>query len=98
MKNKNHLKKMTDTRSGEQASIQIGVMGEIIDLEMGNFSLPDGQCFNIKNDSDQPVQLTVQLAGMEEFITTTFYVGWNPEIVKVVRMGSTTNDSLMWGY
>ncbi|PDP62346.1 hypothetical protein CLI79_03490 [Porphyromonas gingivalis] len=91
---------MMDSRSGEQASIQIGKIGEIKGLENGDFSLPDGQCFNLKNDGVSAVELTVQLAGMEEgdFVTTRFDVGWNPEIIKVVRQTSQPSGSLKWGY
>lgn len=93
-------KKIMDSRSGEQASIQIGKIGEIKGLENGDFSLPDGQCFNLKNDGVSAVELTVQLAGMEEgdFVTTRFDVGWNPEIIKVVRQTSQPSGSLKWGY
>lgn len=52
-----------NTRSGESVSAQIGKMG-VIDLANGNFSLSDGQPFNIKNDSTSPVKLSVQLAGI----------------------------------
>lgn len=89
-----------DSRSGEQASIQIGKIGEIKGLENGDFSLLDGMCFNLKNDGTTPVELTVQLAEMEEgdFVTTRFDVGWNPEIIKVVRQTSQPSGSLKWGY
>ena len=91
---------MTDSRSGEQASIQIGRMGEITGLQAGDFSLPDGQCFNLKNDGLMAVELSVQLAGMEagSFITTRFDVGWNPEIIKAVKQTSQPNTNLKWGY
>ena len=91
---------MTTTRSGCQVSEQIGKMGAINTLQNGKFSLPDGQIFNIKNDGDEAVQLEVQLAGMDdnEFITTTFEVGWNPEIVKAIKSESVENLDLKWGY
>lgn len=88
-----------NTRSGESVSAQIGKMG-VIDLANGNFSLSDGQPFNIKNDSTSPVKLSVQLAGMEEgtFVETTFEIGWNPEIVRVVKATSLSGMNLKWGY
>lgn len=58
-----------NTRSGESVSAQIGKMG-VIDLANGNFSLSDGQPFNIKNDSTSPVKLSVQLAGMDDGISS----------------------------
>lgn len=48
---------MSETRSGETVSAQIGKMGAIDNLNNADFSLPDGQCFNIKNDGTQPVKL-----------------------------------------
>ena len=45
---------MSETRSGEIVSAQIGKMGAIDNLANADFSLPDGQCFNIKNDGTQP--------------------------------------------
>ena len=88
------------TRSGEGVSAQIGKMGAITGLADGNFSLADGQCFNIKNDGTQPVKLSVQLAGMSDgdFIETQFDCGWNPEIVKAVRQTSLSGINLKWGY
>ncbi|OQA66922.1 MAG: hypothetical protein BWY38_01632 [Ignavibacteria bacterium ADurb.Bin266] len=81
-------------------SAQIGKMGAITNLVNENFSLDDGQCFNVKNDGIQPVALYVQLAGMQDgdFIETNFDIGWNPEIVKVVKQTSLSNIKLKWGY
>ena len=76
---------MDTTRSGEQVSAQIAKMG-VVTLTDDGFSLPDGQCFNIKNDGIAAVTLSVQLAGMSDgdFIETQFEIGWNPEIVKAI--------------
>lgn len=91
---------MNETRSGEHVSAQIGKMGTIDNLNKANFALPDGQCFNIKNDGTQPVTLSVQLAGMEDgdFIETQFDCGWNPEIVKTVEQTSLSSINLKWGF
>ncbi len=91
---------MNETRSGEMVSAQIGKMGLIDELESKDFSLSDGQCFNIKNDGTHPVELEVQLAGMEKgkFVKTYFDVGWNPEIVKVVKKDSQPSINIKWGY
>lgn len=88
------------TRSGEMVSAQIGKMGTIDNLTSENFQLADGQCFNIKNDGVQPVKLNIQLAGMEsdEWIETTFEIGWNPEIIKAVKKTSLSGINLKWGY
>lgn len=91
---------MAETRSGEQTSQQIGNMGVIGSLKKGAFSLPDGACFNIKNEGASAVELSVQLAGMKdgEFITTKFDPGWNPEIVRVVKQSPLDGINLKWGY
>lgn len=88
------------TRSGDMVSAQIGKMGSISNLNNANFSLSDGQPFNIKNDGAQYVELQVRLSGMAEgeFITTKFEVGWNPEIVKEVKQTSLTSLNLKYGY
>jgi hypothetical protein len=81
-------------------SAQIGKMGVIDGLQNGNFSLSQGQNFNLKNDGLQPVKLQVQLAGMKdgEFVETIFEAGWNPEIVKTVKQTSLPGLNLKWGY
>lgn len=91
---------MDKTRSGEFVSPQIGKMGTIADLNNGDFTLPDGQAFNLKNDGTQPVTLSVQLAGMSDgdFIETQFECGWNPEIIKTVKQTSLSGTNLKWGY
>ncbi|MEL7599668.1 MAG: hypothetical protein AAGU18_06170 [Proteiniphilum sp.] len=88
------------TRSGDMVSAQIGKMGSISNLNNANFSLSDGQPFNIKNDGTQYVELQVRLNGMAEgeFVTTKFEVGWNPEIVKEVKQTSLTSLNLKYGY
>lgn len=90
---------MDTTRSGEQVSAQIGKMG-VVALTDSGFSLPDGQCFNIKNDGNAPVTLSVQLAGMPDgdSVTTQFDCGWNPEIVKKIMPTSLANTNLKWGF
>jgi hypothetical protein len=91
---------MDKTRSGEFVSPQIGKMGTIADLNNGDFTLSDGQAFNLKNDGTQPVTLSVQLAGMGDgdFIETQFECGWNPEIIKTVKQTSLSGINLKWGY
>lgn len=80
-------------------SAQIGKMG-VVDIGNSGFSMPDGQCFNIKNDGNSPVVLSVQLAGMPDgdSIETRFECGWNPEIVKKIMPTSLAMLNLKWGY
>lgn len=86
-------------RQGATVSAQISVMGSI-DISDDDFMINNGKYdFNIKNESDEPVVLNVRLAGMdeEEYVSTTFYPGWNPEIVKAVQMDSSVGTDLKWG-
>lgn len=93
---------MSNTRSGEMVSPQIAKMGTITGLTTTNFKLPDGNSFQIKNDSFAPVTLEVKLASMsdnDDFVATSFAVGWNPEIVREIKANAShTNVSLKWGY
>lgn len=91
---------MSSTRSGEYVSAQVGKMGIVSDLNIQDFKL-NAIPFQLKNDGVQPIELTVQLNGMEdsETVTTIFEVGWNPEIIKrIVKTASSTGTALKWGY
>lgn len=85
------------TRSGEMASAQIGVIGEITGLSEGNFRKEVG--FNIKNDGESAVILELNLWGMKpgEFVKTRIDTGWNPEIVREIRQTSQVLN-LKFGY
>lgn len=86
-------------RQGATVSAQISVMGSI-DISDSDFLINGGYYdFNIKNDSEIPVVLNVRLAGMPkgEYVSTTFYPGWNPEIVKAVQQDGTVTTDLKWG-
>ena len=86
-------------RQGSIVSAQISIMGSI-DISDSDFIIDSGHYdFNIKNDSEIPVVLNVRLAGMPEgeYVSTTFYPGWNPEIVKAVQQDGTVTTDLKWG-
>lgn len=80
------------SRAGSSVSPQVGMMGEIT-FDDGNFLLPDGQVFNIKNNGDDDVEIEVRLDQMPEgtFITTKFAPGWNPEVVREVKASNVEN-------
>lgn len=81
-------------REGIENSLQISKLGNISGTE---FSLPNGEAFLVKNTSADVVTLKVQLSGMTEPIETSFYPGWNPELVtKIVEI--TDSISLQYGY
>ena len=83
-------------RNGDMVSAQISVMGNV-DFSDGNFTKDTPFC--IKNDGESAIVLEVNLWGMPEgtFIATRFEVGWNPEIVREIKVTSQTN-TLHWGY
>jgi hypothetical protein len=86
-----------NNRAGGEVSPQISEMGAITGLDSANFSLPN-KSFNIKNDNAAEVTLEVNLSDMDKgtYISTKFEVGWNPEIVREIKMTSAGGD-LKWG-
>ena len=90
---------MSTTRGGETVSAQIGRIGPIEGLSTGNFKMEDTP-FNIKNDGETAVVLEVNLWGMEpeEFVSTRFETGWNPEIVREIKQTDLPDINLKWGY
>lgn len=57
-------------------------IGKLWNIE-GNYE--SREPFAIKNISDENVTLKVRLFGMNEFIETVFYPGWNIELVSAVQ-------------
>lgn len=99
----NHLKVIImDNRIYNRAnaanSLQISIMGKV--EAVAEFSIPNGmgskEPFLLKNITEDPIQVEVVLAGMEEPITTTIYSGWNVELVKQVN--NAVADTLQYGY
>lgn len=76
-------------------SPQIGTMG-VIDLT-DDFSI-ERKYFLVKNDGSDDVTLEVKLANTDEWIETTFYVGWNVELVKAIKAKTNTSYNLKYGY
>ena len=82
-----------ETRTNVTTSVQIGFIGAVTVVP---FKLDMG--FNIKNDSDEPVELEVNLVSMPEdvYVTTLFEPGWNTEVVREIKSGTVTN--IKYGY
>ena len=80
------------TKSNQVASIQVAYMAAVPETP---FVVESG--FLIKNDSDEPVELEVRLVNMaeNEYVTTSFAPGWNPEIVREIKSGTITD--IKWG-
>ena len=49
----------------------------------------------IKNITQDEVQVQVKLCKMASFVTTTFYPGWNPELV--VALKAVSANTLQYG-
>ena len=84
-------------RNGDMVSPQVSVIGAVEFTDGQNFKKDTPSC--IKNDGDTAVFLEVNLWGMDEgeFVQTRFETGWNPEIVREIKVTSQTN-ALLWGY
>lgn len=85
-------------RNGDLVSAQISVIGKVEFTDGANFKKDVPFC--IKNDGETAVELEVKLWGMAEsdgFVKTRFETGWNPEIVREIKVTSQTN-ALLWGY
>lgn len=63
-------------------------------IPSGNFN--PGIYFLIKNITEENISLEVRPAGQEDFITTVFYPGWNPEIIAEIK--NVTSNQLQYGY
>ncbi len=73
------------TRTGENTSLQITHLQDA----SGDFSL-DGVEFLIKNNTGAKIELQVKCAKDDEYVTTTIYPGWNPEIVSAIKGAPST--------
>jgi len=88
-------------RNGDFISLQPSFMGLITDLDSANFSPTDKAAFLVKNDGTEAVTLEVKLFGMsdsDDFVETKFQPGWNPEIIKEVKLNATAGLDLKYGY
>lgn len=72
-------------------SLQISCLKDIVAGK--DFELQSG--FLIKNNTDEDLQVTIIPLDGEEEITTTIYIGWNPELVKKVI---NAPSGLQYGY
>lgn len=78
-------------KDSKPISLQVSVVKEI---PAGNFN--PGCEFLVKNITEKNISLEVRPAGQEDFITTIFYPGWNPEIIAEIK--NVTSNQLQYGY
>lgn len=93
-----------NNRDGMQVSAQVSKMG-VITLNQGQNFVMDGYPFQVKNDRETAVTLEVLPFGNydrdnpsnNQWVTTTFAPGWNPEMLVAIKASSQDVD-LKWGY
>lgn len=62
------------------------------------FSRDEKKPFYIKNIGEDPVTLTVKLAGANEASSpTAFYPGWNVELVEEITAAVPEGATIQWG-
>jgi hypothetical protein len=89
-----------DTRAELKTSPQIGVMGIVTNLAAADFKIAGvkgPELFLVKNDGTDTVSLEVKIAKGDTFIATNFAPGWNPELVREIKLNAAAL-SLKWGY
>lgn len=102
LKHKFEINQKTMTgRSGIESSEQVADFDTITNLDTEDFSLDGNLPFQIKNEGDSNVILSVVPAGNGDHdntaVPTKFYPGWNPEIVRKIEK-ATVGVTLKWGY
>jgi hypothetical protein len=86
------------TASGASTTLQIALMGIVANLAVADFSLPDNALFMLKNDGPAQIELEVKLANSDAWILTKFDPGWNPEILKAIKINASADINLKYGY
>lgn len=72
-------------------SLQVSKMKQ---LSAGEYT--QEQAFLIKNISGSDITLSVLLADDEDYITTTIYAGWNPEVVRGIKNIPDNSIQIGW--
>lgn len=76
---------MGKTRTHETTSDQWTVCDAITDLATANFTLT-GRLFNIDNENEEAVVLSVKFSDMDTFVSKKFLPGPNPFLIKEIEM------------
>jgi len=90
-----------DTRAEVRTSLQIAVMGVVTNLGAADFKIDNANgpvCFLIKNDGAAQVGLQIKPMKGEAWIPTNFDPGWNPELVREIKLNATAGLDLKYGY
>ncbi len=86
-------------RAGVTEAGQPGNFGAITGVDTADFSLDAVKTpFNIKNNTEINITLSVRPAGGGAFVDMLFYPGWNVEIVSEIETDAGVSDTdLSWG-
>lgn len=93
---------MGNTLTHESTSDQFTVCDVIPDLATTNFTLPNDQFFNVDNENDAAVILSVKFAGMSTFVSKKFNPGPNAYLIKEIEANAVLTapelSNLKYGY
>ncbi len=92
---------MNETRAEVKTSLQIAVMGVVTNLATADFKIDvvkGPEYFLIKNDTSATVSLQIKPMKGDSWITTNFDPGWNPELVREIKLNATVGLDLKYGY
>jgi uncharacterized cupredoxin-like copper-binding protein len=90
-----------ETRSEVKTSLQIAVMGVVANLANADFKITNEKgpvYFLVKNDGLAQVSLQIKTMKGEDWITTNFDPGWNPELVWKIKQNAAVGLDLKYGY
>lgn len=86
----------TENYQGFTESLQVSYMKAVPALAQDE-EFKAGKQFIIKNVSGGELEVNILPRGNGDYITTTLFPGWNPEIVKAIK-GEVSAGQLQIGY
>jgi hypothetical protein len=90
-----------ETRAEVKTSLQIAFMDVVTNLAGADFKPSNERgpiYFLIKNDGTAQVELEVKPMKGDAWITTKFDQGWNPELIREIKLNATAGLDLKYGY
>lgn len=98
----NDKQKLVTGEDRDELKLQCVDFDNVTDLDSENFSIESGKkYFMIKNENNANIILEVKPARGTEFVSTTFYPGWNIEMVKEIKTNTVLTAeeiaNIKWG-
>lgn len=79
--------------NSDVTSLQVS---RLYDIPAGNWSLlPGANPVLVKNVTQDEVKVQVKLCGMDTFVSTVLYPGWNPELI--IAINNVPANTLQYG-